>query len=149
VRARTWQSMTASWLGPFLPFCEKREATLRDAAARAPRPSSPSPPPPCSSITYTTFSSESCSSCRTRLDEAQIPIPTEARSTGLPALLCPGGRKNRAAERQRAVVAGGRRAQVQRTMAANCRKRGVGGWVEKGAGTQPDAPRRPRHFKGN
>jgi hypothetical protein len=98
VRARTWQSMTASWLGPFLPFCEKREATLRDAAVRAPRPSSPSPPPPCSSITYTTFSSESRSSCRTRLDEAQIPIPTEARSTGLPALLCPGGRTNRAAE---------------------------------------------------
>jgi hypothetical protein len=66
--------MTASWLGPFLPFCEKREATFLQAAAAAGASSSPGPPPPpCPSITYTTFSSHS-SSCSTRFDDAQIPI---------------------------------------------------------------------------
>ena len=135
-RARTWQRMTASWLGPFLPFCEKREATFRPW----PSPSGP-PPPPCSSITYTTFSSES-SSCCTRFDDAQIPMATDRPTdpplpSPLPSFALPW----REIEQQSNGSCGGGRwqrqaadalNQAQRWRAANRGERGiragVGGW---------------------
>jgi hypothetical protein len=69
--------MTTSWLGPFLPFCEKREAAMAVP--------SPPPPSPCSSTTtYTTFSSSSSSSCSTCLDDAHIPIAKQPRAYAPP-----------------------------------------------------------------
>lgn len=91
IQQRTWQRMTASWLGPFLPFWEKREATFLGDDA-------PPPPPPCSSITYTMFSSASCPCCSRRSEDAQIPIkiplpyyrpiPLTRTKTSKPLLCC-------------------------------------------------------------